>query len=495
MIDVIVGSRVRLAPSAELAALRASGALAELLAEHEHLNPDHGKAKHFGIRKRPPMHIVTWREEESGALSFPRGSLSRVREALRLAGPGSRVDDRRTRGDGDLGSIPPHRPPSGCLWPHQEMLAGRAIAAETALVRSAAGSGKTTAALAFASRVNLPTLVIVHSASLFRQWIERCTLELGVPERWVGQIRGSRRRLGPITVGMQRTLYGCAHEVARAFGVVIVDEVHRAASRTFLEVVDAMTARYRLGVSDDERRSDGKEFLIYDMFGPVAGEATHDELVAAGYIMDVRVRVVPTEARADWYPQLKDSEKLLAYDSLMSALAADPARNMLAIRDVPAQATHGHQVAVFTARVEHARELDRTLCARGVPSGFVLGEEQAESAETLRRLRSGKVRVVVGTFQALGTGVDMPRLTRGVFAAPIANSDRGRSQFKQYRGRFTRSADGKGQPEITYLWDRHVFGARPLRHLCRWAKDVKVEWRGGLVPGRAVLKEIEADET
>jgi superfamily II DNA or RNA helicase len=489
VIHLVVDNRVRVRIEGDhpVAQMR----ITELKSEHEHPNPEYQKAKFFGFKKRIPRQIVTWQGDTE--VSFPRGSLSKVRAAL---GPiGARIDDRRTLGDADLtGKIPKHQPPSGALWPHQEMLASVADAAQNALVRSAAASGKTTAALALASRLNLPTLVVVHNANLFDQWITRCVKELGVPRSWVGIIRGPKRKLGPITIGMQKTLYGCAAEVAPAFGLVIVDEVHRSAARTFLEVVDQMTARYRVGVSDDERRSDGKEFLIYDMFGPVVGEASHDDLVRQGYVMDVAVRVVPTEFRADWYQKLEPNEKLMAYQRLMELMATNDARNAQAVRDVPLDVASGHQVILFVDRVEHALTLDRMMNARDIRSGFVVGEHPEESAETLRRFGDGRANVVFGTYQALGTGIDMPRVSRGVFVTPIANSAKGRSQFKQYRGRFARAVDGKAQPEVAYLWDRYVFGSKPLRHLCRWARDVRVEWRGRLVSGREVLKEIEDDE-
>jgi superfamily II DNA or RNA helicase len=491
VIDIVVDSRVRVLPSPGAAEFRIMPELEALVVEHTHRNPDYAKARHLGFKKRVPKFIVTSRDFRSGeeGISFPRGSERKVRE--QLGALWMRARDERTLGDRTLGRIPEHHPPSGALWPHQRMLVDRAAAAETALVRSATASGKTCAALALAARLDLPTLVVVHNSNLFKQWIDRCVSELRVPRDWVGQIQGSKRRLGPITVGMQQTLCGCAAEVAPAFGLVIVDEVHRSAARTFLEVVDAMTAKYRVGVSDDERRSDGKEFLIYDMFGPVVGEASHDDLVEHGYVMDVRVRVVPTGFRADWYVGLEDREKVLAYDQLLAAMASDATRNRIAVRDVPRDALSGHQVIVFTHRVEHAYALDRELNGRGTRSGFVVGEQPAESDRTLDRFRRGEVSVVVGTYQALGTGVDMPRATRGVLATPIANNQKGHQQFKQYRGRFARAADGKAEPEVTYLWDAHVFGARPLRHLCRWARDVRVEWNGRYVPGKEVLKEFE----
>lgn len=461
-----------------------------VLDEYEHKNPDYWKAKRFGFRKRVPKVLATWRAEPGG-YSVPRGGMGTVRSFLKRLGDPFVVEDRRTLGDDTLGAIPPHR---RRLWPHQEHLVEVAVARQNALFRSAAASGKTSAALAFASRIGLPTLVVVHNRNLFDQWIDRCVEELGVPRSWVGIIQGARRRLGPITIGMQQTLAGCAAEVAPAFGCVIVDEVQRAASRTFIDVVDHMTAKYRLGVSDDERRSDGKEFLIRDMFGEVAGEADHDELVDAGYVMDVSIRVVPTAFRADWYVGLEDAKRALAFDALLAVMTTDPERNAIALRCVADERANGNQVIVFTHRVEHALDLDRTLCAAGLPSGFVVGEHKAESDETLRRFRDGRASVICGTYQALGTGVDLPKVSRGVFATPIANSAKGRSQFKQYRGRFARTATGKGDAVIYYLWDVEVFGTAPLRHLCRWARDVTVRRHEGWRPGRTVLKEMSDAE-
>jgi superfamily II DNA or RNA helicase len=418
------------------------------------------------------------------------------------------VEDSRVLGDPRLrDGIPLHRVK---LWPFQERLVDGMVVKQNALVRSSAGSGKTTAALAFIARTNLPTLVVVHNERLLRQWRDRCVAELGVYPSWVGLVQGKHRRIAPVTLGMQQTLWRCASEIAHHFGVVVVDEVHLAAAATFVSAIDRFPAKYRIGVSDDERRRDRKEFLIYDLFGPVAAEAKYEDLVEDGYILDVEIRVVPTEFEAPWWTEHEEriraaeeagedakatrlrQDQLAMFDPLYEAMGKDAERNALAVRLVAAECAEAKQALLMSNRRDHVKVVDAMLNAYGVRSGIVLGgqEDVVESDRSVARLKAGENAAAVGTYQAVGTGVDLPKVEIGVCLTPIANSQDGRSQFKQFRGRFARSAKGKGKPRLYYLWDRALYGDRPVRHLCRWTKSVVVFDRGQWRPGREYLKEI-----
>jgi len=352
-------------------------------------------------------------------------------------------------------------------------------------------SGKTTAALAWAAEVQVPVLVVVWTTNLLDQWVRRCRAELDYDP---GVIQGAKRTVRHITVGMQQTLCRCIDDYALQFGAVVCDEVQRFAASTFGAVVDALPARYRLGVSADERRSDRKQFLIYDHFGGVAEEVSHDELVADGIIHEVAVRVVPTAFRADWWHEVPPSARTEFYDRLLGELSNDVERNLLIGRVAQWSLDEQEQVLVLTQRREHAHILDTALVALGVKSGLLIGgDDYREQYERARRgLEAGTVRAAVGTYQAVGTGIDLPRVARGVLALPVANSDAARPQWLQYRGRFARTAEGKTDAVVYYLWDREVFGVRPLRNLCRWNHVVTVlepdgRWRSG----HEVAKEMD----
>lgn len=329
MHEVIVDSRIRIARPEELP----EQCLAALRAEFTYENPDHAELRSLetllrrvsGPRRRDifarymaaknaPEFIVLWREEE-GCLTLPRGGLAKVREALYEGGVEARFVDRRTEGR-NLGKF--SCSPSVTLYDFQEAMVETALEKQCGMWRSPTGSGKSTAALALAARVRMPTLVIVWRGSLFDQWTERIESELGIPREDVGIIRGGEKKLRPITVGMQQTLYNCIDDegITSAFGCVILDESDRAAARTVSDVVDAFPAKYRIGVSADERRRDRKEFISYDVFGPVIADVKRDLLVKRNIVLDVDVRLVETQFEAPWYVELPGKQKAYAHNDL-----------------------------------------------------------------------------------------------------------------------------------------------------------------------------------
>ncbi|MCI4370603.1 MAG: hypothetical protein L3J81_04655, partial [Thermoplasmata archaeon] len=312
-------------------------------------------------------------------------------------------------------------------------------------------------------------LIIVWTGALFDQWVERVRTEAGIDLRWVGKVRGSTRVYGPITVAMQQTIAKMREgPLARRhedyfdrWGLVGADEVHRFGARTFVEAIDGFSARYRVGVSDRVRRKDRKDFLVSDEFGGIACDVTKEELVAKRRVIDVSIRVVPT----GWRPATGQEEA----DALLGARTVDRSdpkvvfdemggaeeRTAVAVEAAARYAREGHQVLVFSLRRDHCREIDQRLAALGVRTGLLIGGEDFRTAfrETLAGLKGGSVRVGVGTVQAVGTGVDLPAVARGVVAMPIAGDV---GQMRQVTGRLCRAVVGK-TAELTYLWDEAVW--------------------------------------
>jgi superfamily II DNA or RNA helicase len=137
-------------------------------------------------------------------------------------------------------------------------------------------------------------------------------------------------------------------------------------------------------------------------------------------------------------------------------MGSDEGRNRIAVEHAARYVRQGHQVLVFSLRREHCLRIAQALAAGGIPAGILLGgagDQKAEFDRTLAQLRSGELRVGVGTVQAVGTGIDLPSVSRGVVAMPIAGN---RAQLRQVWGRICRAAAGK-DAELAYLYDEHVF--------------------------------------
>lgn len=148
------------------------------------------------------------------------------------------------------------------------------------------GSGKTILALNLIVRRGQPTLIVVHTKELMDQWGSRIATFLGTPAREAGVIGNGKKRIGAkITVALVQSLYKCAGEVAPHVGHLVVDECHRAPSRTFTEAVTAFDCRLMLGLSATPWRRDGLSWLIYWHLGEKVHEVDKDSLVEAGHIL------------------------------------------------------------------------------------------------------------------------------------------------------------------------------------------------------------------
>lgn len=497
MIELVVDSRVRLSAGELL-----EGVAASLKEEFTHSNPVYYKLK---AMNRPTWKesktIETWDQDGSGSeLSFPRGGAGRVLDILQEAGLRARFSDRRVQ-------APVERlAHSVKLRPYQERSSEEMIGLQNCLLRSGVGSGKTTTALGIIARLGQRALVIVNTVGLLELWLRRLESELGLGKKDVGIIQGKKRQLDrPVVVGMQQSMCkirGADRRAVRdAFGLLLVDEVHRSAAPTFMGAVDWIPAKYRFGVSDNETRKDGKHFLIYDMFGD-AVEVADEELVGY-YTVEVELRLAPTRAKVGWYRQIAshnpfDDEvqskpkELPDFGKLVDELSVDPARNEQVVDIVCEEHAGGHSVLVFTNRREHCRLIRALLKERGVEAGLLLGgkQYQKEFEETVRRLCTRELRAAVGTVQAMGTGIDMPPVDRGVLATPMPSN---KQLFRQVKGRICRMAEGKTDAVLYYLFDDQAFGRSDAAKLMRWSARTSL-WEGaGKAPGgeEAVARYLE----
>lgn len=487
-------------------------------------NPAYKTWKTLHMGGPPSKRIQTWGTTHRGqVVSVPRGGYARVLQALQELGRVPHVrdstvdDDQWCESSLELGTP---------LWPHQERLVDsfyplRAVGApapsgplfRNGLWRAPQGSGKTQAVLALACRLNSRTLIVVSNSSLFEQWVTRVRRELGFEP---GIIRGPKRTVRAITIAMAQTLTKCATDYADSFGFVVLDEAQLCPADTMQQVFDPLRARYRLGVTGDERRADGKEFLTYDTFGPVTCEVKRDQIEQSGEVVDVEIRIVPTEFRAPWYVALGADDpsderqrvraardKVHERARLLEELSNDEERNKLAV-EIALQAStwtdfsdgmivdRYQQFILLSDRREQCHRLDALLAARGVPAGlFIGGADYAQQFQvTLAGMKTHELMAAVGTYQAIGVGFEASReLSIGVACMPCVFNPKSRMQFNQYRGRFARSAPGKERGVFYYLWDQHVYGINPVRLLCKWNKSVKVQTPAGWVEGKRFLKD------
>jgi len=417
-------------------------------------------------------------------MTFPRGGFGRIRNLLNVHNvQRDGWIDGMSYGDEQAGElVPDHRfpDPSQFLRDYQKDMIRVARESMTCLIQAGTGTGKTTAGLALIAQLKRPALITLWSAALVRQWLERIEKELGLSGKDVGLIQGPTRRIRPVTVAMQATLHlhPLTEEENNFFGIVISDETQRAPAATYAGTYDSLRAAYRIGMTADHERKDKKDFLTRDLFGKVAIQVDREDMVAAGNIVDVEIRVIRTRFKSNLWGD---------YPKLIDELVKDKDRNLL-ILDILRMESQDAKVIVFTQRRDHAMQLDRMLSQNGFPCGLLLGGKPDEVVfkRTIADLKSGAIRVAVGTVEATGTGLDIPDLSIGIAATPLASN---KQLFGQVRGRLCRIADGKDRARLYYLFDHLYFrGTKHLKNIVEWNPSVSVRTREAWVPGAEYLK-------
>ncbi|MFZ1982853.1 MAG: DEAD/DEAH box helicase [Desulfatitalea sp.] len=340
---------------------------------------------------------------------------------------------------------------TGELRAFQQTAAAAMLARDFGTLSAPTGSGKTIMALFMIARRRQPAIVIVHNKELALQWMERIESFLSIPKDQVGMIGGGRKKVGEkITVALVQSLYKCAEEIAPHFGHLVVDECHRAPSRTFTEAVTAFDAKYMLGLSATPYRRDRLSKLIFWHLGDMHHEVLSSDLVASGQILDIDVVFRPTLFVAY-------ADPVSEYSKMLSELAHNDERNRLIAADVHSEVCERQRPGVclvLSDRKLHCQVLQALLKHKHhVEAEVLTGDLSMEQrGDIVERLNAGEIRVLVATGQLIGEGFDCPRLSTLFLATPVRFSGR----ILQYLGRILRPSEGIERAKVYDYVDVHV---------------------------------------
>lgn len=440
-----------------------------LLAKFSYRNPEVAKRKRLGFYAGDLPEFIETASQDDDELILPRGGMERLKTFALARKIGFDIVDRRVfPGEADIS------PRKGAkrleLREDQLEMVEAAVRQETCLIRAATGSGKTEAAIALMERLRTPTIVVVWSAGLMKQWVSRISARLGWKLADIGVLGGGQRRIAPITVAMQQTLYKRPDDYGDVFGLFIGDEVQRWAARTFRDVVRAFPAKYRVAFSADETRKDRMEGLIYDHFGKVAVDINKERLIARGELCEVEIVVVPTNLRVrelDDAPREERGEILgQMHGEILDTIAADQPRNAIVAAIAADEVKAKRSTLIFVDRTAHAHALATRIATQyRTPCGVAIGgvENRDTFDETIARLSSGKLLAAAAT-SCVYQGTDVPRLAVGIVASPTASN---KQLVEQQVGRLRRKFPGKVRGRLYYIWDQHVFPTH-LQNLIRY---------------------------
>ena len=316
------------------------------------------------------------------------------------------------------------------------------------------GGGKTVCALYIASRLRLPTLVIVHNTFLRDQWIERAKAFL--PKARIGRIQADVCELGDITIAMLQTLSmkELPAETFKSIGLVVVDECHHIASEVFSQAIPKLTSKYMLGLSATPSRKDGLMNVAHWLLGPLLYTSS------TGDSSDRDIRVEMYEYKnddAEFNTIIYNPQGVMFTSLMVNKLAECEHRTKWIaeiIKDIMEDDSN-RQMLVLTDRVTHTKSLLEALPEAWKEKAAILDTK----LNAVKRADACATKsILIATYSMCKEGFDVPTLNTLVMATPRPDVD-------QVVGRILRveKSARKANPLIVDIVDpqfRRQFGER-----------------------------------
>ena len=404
-------------------------------------NPAYLDRLRLGMSARGIPERLCFLDDDGDVLRLPRGAIGTLKRLAALDGEIVSCEDRRVTPVERLPELP--NPP---LRPYQEHAVEAMLRITQGTVVVPCGGGKCRIGIGAISRLQTPTLVLVHTLDLAEQWRAELKALLGLEACLVGD---GEVNVGPVTVALVQALIrrdrSWLDPFLAGFGLLLLDEAHHVGSHIFYELVDRCPAKYRFGLTATPEREDGLTALLELFLGPAVATVTHEELVVAGVLKLPEVRTVDTSfdfpyASADDYARMLDT------------LVRDGERNALIADLVVGEAAAGKLCLVLSGRVDHCETLCSLIRTCGVQAELLTGSVKKDRrTELLNAARAGTVPVLVATTLA-DEGLDLPALSRVFLTYP----GRARGRTLQRLGRLMRTHPDKDDAVLFDFVDRKV---------------------------------------
>lgn len=307
------------------------------------------------------------------------------------------------------------------------------------------GGGKTVCALYIASKLKLPTVVLVHNTFLRDQWVDRISAFL--PKARIGMVQGDTVDIQDkdVIVAMLQSVSMKEYpdEMFKNIGLLIVDECHHIASESFSKAIPKLTCKHMLGLSATPERKDRLMYVINWFLGPLLYKSDTVDKVDS----KVRVEVYEFEPEDSNFNEIIYNSQGVMFTSLMINKVVECVQRNKMLIELLSDIYHDkeRQILVLTDRVDHAKTLLEMLPEDVKAESCILGREVKSSQ---RAEWCASKRILIATYTMCKEGFDVATLNTLMIATSRPDVD-------QIVGRILRvdKADRKVDPLIIDIVD------------------------------------------
>jgi superfamily II DNA or RNA helicase len=325
----------------------------------------------------------------------------------------------------------------------QAILEHRARGVRTQLVSLATGLGKSVVIATLPKLLSLRpgdvTVVVAHRDELIEQLVDKFRVEN--PEAVIGVEKAERRAsdecnivVATVQTLAEKRLEEFVARFKRRISLFVIDEAHHAAAPSYRAIVDAVLAQRPeamiLGFTATPNRGDGVRLV--DVFEKIVYTMDARKGIDAGYLVPVKSYAVATGVNLDEVAS-RGGDFVIGQLAQAVNIGQRNERIVAAYK----QNTPGLKALVFTASVEHARDVAEEFVARGVNAEWASGETPRDDRERIvREFRSDGIDVLVNCGLYL-EGFDVPSVQVILNARPTKST----TLYTQITGRALRPLD------------------------------------------------------
>ena len=236
------------------------------------------------------------------------------------------------------------------------------------------GAGKTVIAVYLALLMHRRTLILVQNGGLLSQWVER--IQAICPDAKIGIIQQQKCEIDGMdfVIGMIQTVRESKADFS-SIGMVIPDECHHIAARTFAQSIMKTWARYTVALSATPERRDGLTNVLHWLLGPLVFKCERKD-------------ITPQQITQIVYAE--GNQKVTVYKggvkgvpSMVTRMTKDAKRNQLVdycIRKL--QRTRGiTKILVISDRCDHLTLMHEKFQDSGLYIGKVKKRDQEEAKQ------------------------------------------------------------------------------------------------------------------
>lgn len=312
----------------------------------------------------------------------------------------------------------------------------KGLAAGHGVLSLPCGFGKTTVALALASKLGYRTMIIVHKEFLATQWKER--IKQFCPGATIGTIQQNKFEIeNDFVIAMLQSLALKEYQpkMFDSIGTVFIDEAHHVCAKVFSQALFLLCPRHAFGLSATPNRKDGLSHILNWFMGPIFFSVKREN--------QEQVEVFPTDFNCKMFREPVPTTRFgkLSLPNMITMLVEHEERNAMLEKLVKKIVGPGstRQLLVLTDRRWHCEYLQSLFPEN---SGLYMGGMKEADL-----LESSTKQIIFATFCQAHEGLDIASLDTVILATP-------KSDIEQSVGRIMRETDGKrNNPQIFDIVD------------------------------------------